>query len=126
MNEIINYFNTVNAEFIEETNLLQGEEVPKALHNFYQAIRSVDLPYGRIYDLDLALRTSKKAPFFPNWFVFGQDNYFCFWLCFKGTDSNGYYFTYWDHESGLEIEEPVWEDLLSFLKAVEEDINDEW
>lgn len=92
------------------------------MRGFYNTFQSADLPYGRIYDLDTALRQSEKSPFSPDWFVFGQDNYFSFWLCTKGKADEGLYFTYWDHESGLEIEEPAWEDLLTFLKEVEEDI----
>lgn len=29
-------------------------------------------------------------------------------------------FTYWDHEAGIEIDEPVWIDIFSFLKRMEE------
>ena len=84
-------------------------------------VGSVDLPYGRIYDLDLAITNSNRAPFSPDWFVFGQDNYFSFWLCYKRNNNCGHYFTYWDHESGLEIEAPIWDDLLSFLKEMDEE-----
>ncbi len=90
------------------------------MRGFYNTFQSADLPYGRIYDLDTALRQSGKSPFSPDWFVFGQDNYFSFWLCTKGKADEGLYFTYWDHESGLEIEEPAWEDLLTFLNVERE------
>ena len=126
MEELINYFKNIEAEFILETDILQEKEIPQVMQNFYEKIKSVDLPFGRIYNLELALRNSKKNPFYPNWFVFGQDNYFNFWLCSKKENKNGCYYTYWDHESGLDIEEPVWEDLLSFLKEMEEDSKDEW
>lgn len=127
MNELMKYFNDINAQFnINDHEWEEEKEIPKVMHDFYKTFNSVDLPYGRIYGLELALKNSKKTPFFPDWFVFGQDNYSCFWLCFKGKDNNDLYFTYWDHESGLDIEEPVWGDLLTFLKEVEEDSNDEW
>ncbi len=62
----------------------------------------------------------ERILFSPDWFVFGEDHYFCLWLCYKGEDCDGHCFTCWDHESGLEIDEPVWRDLLSFLKEMEE------
>ncbi len=121
MNELMKYFNDISAEVNKEIASLQGKEFPKVLHKLYETIGSAELPYGRIYKLDLAIKTSKKSPFFPNWFVFGQDNYFSFWVCLKAESEDGYYFTTWDHELGLEIDEPVWEDLLSFLKDIEEE-----
>ena len=69
-----------------------------------------------IYNLETALDNSKRLPFSPDWFVFGQDNYYSYWICFKRKTITGCYFTYWDHESGCSMEEPVWKDLLSFLK----------
>lgn len=124
MNELMKYFDCIGADVSEETISLQEKEVPQMLCKFYERIKSVDLPYGNIYDIDLAIEISKRAPFFPNWFVFGKDNYFSYWLCFKGNNGDGCYFTCWDHESGLDIDEPAWEDLLSFLKAMEEDSNE--
>ncbi|MCI9079097.1 MAG: hypothetical protein HFH68_09290 [Lachnospiraceae bacterium] len=49
------------------------------------------MPYGNIYDIDSAMEISERAPFFPNWFVFGKDNYFSYWLCFKGNHGDGCY-----------------------------------
>ncbi len=121
MDKLTSYFEELNAEFIKEVSSVKNTEVPEAMRDFYESFKSAIMPYGIIYDLELALNNSKRAPFFPDWFVFGQDNYSCFWLCWKGESDDGCYFTYWDHESGRGIEEPVWEDLLSFLKEVEED-----
>lgn len=121
MDQIFRYFSEVNAVVNAPKALLNEKEIPQVLHEFYEQIGSVDLPYGRIYDIDLALANSKRMPFYPNWFVFGQDNYTSFWICTKKDNVDGCYFTYWDHDSGLDIEEPVWEDLLSFLKEMEED-----
>lgn len=126
MHDLLKYFEHIGADFIEQKRELTEKEVPKVMQKFYENIKEVDLPFGRIYDIDLALNNSKKSPFFPNWFVFGQDNYSSFWLCTKSDNNDGCYYTYWDHEAGLEIEEPVWDDLLSFLKEMEEDSNDEW
>ncbi len=123
MNRFMKYLNEIGAQYVmNDRTTAESEKIPEPLRGFYNTFQSADLPYGRIYDLDTALRQSGKSPFSPDWFVFGQDNYFSFWLCTKGKADEGLYFTYWDHESGLEIEEPAWEDLLTFLKEVEEDI----
>lgn len=126
MDELINYFRELNAEFIEEESLVEDVEVPEIMCKFYEKIKYVNLPYGRIYNLETALDNSKRLPFSPEWFVFGQDNYYSYWICFKRKTITGCYFTYWDHESGCSMEEPVWKDLLSFLKEVEEDANEGW
>lgn len=126
MDKLINYFKEINAEFIEKSSSVENKDVPEAMKFFYEKFKSVTLPYGIIYDLETALKESAIPPFLPNWFVFGQDNYFSFWLCYKGDNLyDDCYFTYWDHDSGCEIEEPIWKDLLSFLKEVEEDANDD-
>lgn len=125
MDGLMKYFGEIDAQYVMNDQMVaEGQEIPGAMRGFYKTFQNVELPYGRIYDLDTALRQSRKAPFFPNWFVFGQDNYFCFWLCLKGKADDNLYFTCWDHESGLDIEEPVWEDLLSFLKEMEEESKD--
>lgn len=125
MDQLIKYFEEINAQYaMNDQTVVKENEIPEAMRAFYKSFQRVELPYGRIYDLDTALRQSRKAPFSPDWFVFGQDNYFCFWLCLKGKADDGLSFTYWDHESGLDIEEPVWEDLLSFLTEMEEESED--
>lgn len=121
MDDLMKYFDGIGADVKVKSSSLHREEVPKMLREFYEKIESAALPYGSIYNIDSAIKLSKRSPFFPNWFVFGKDNYFSYWLCYKGDNSDGCYFTSWDHESGLEIDEPVWEDLLSFLKEMEED-----
>ena len=121
MEELRKYFDEINAETGEPTGSLQGKEIPDALREFYETFGSVELPYGRIYDLEQAVKNAERIPFFPDWFVFGEDHYFCLWICYKGDDCDGRCFTCWDHESGLEIDEPVWRDLLSFLKEMEEE-----
>lgn len=126
MNKLMKYFEIINAEVNKDISLVHRAEVPEVMYDFYKTFGSVNLPYGTIYNLDSALMYSQRAPFYPNWFVFGHDNYFSFWLCFKGQDSNGYYFTCWDHEAGVEIDEPVCKDLLEFLKEMEEDSKEQW
>lgn len=97
------------------------EGVPDILHDLYDNIIEVELPFGHIFSVDIALEHSKNKPFSPDWFVFGRDHYFSFWLCSYSPDEEGLSFTYWDHESGNEIEGAVWPDLESFLQEVEEE-----
>jgi len=52
---------------------------------------------------------------------FGKDRYFSFWLCSFTEDEEGLSFTYWDHESGNEIDGAVWSYIISFLKEMEEE-----
>lgn len=126
MKELIDYLNSISAEVTKESSELQTKDIPEVMQEFYKKIKKVDLFFGRIFDSELAIKNSSKEPFYPNWFVFGQDNYFNFWLCARNKSNDGCYFTYWDHESGLEIEEPTWDDLLSFLKEIEEENSDRW
>lgn len=121
MKELMEYLNDIGAQVKEAASPPQGKECPEALRELYDVIGSAELPFGTIYDLDTAIKVSERAPFFPDWFVFGQDPYSSYWLCYKGENEEGLSFTYWDHASGLGIEPPVWEDLLSFLKEMEED-----
>ena len=63
MNELMKYFNEIRAKISVEKSSLQDKEIPKVLHEFYETIGSVDLPYGRIYNLELAMKNSMRAPF---------------------------------------------------------------
>lgn len=90
------------------------------MHDFYKVISKAELPFGIIFPLDMALEASEKEPFTHNWFVFGQYNYFSFWLCSYSPDSEGFSFTAWDHESGSEIGEVSDKYSISFLKYEEE------
>lgn len=40
MEELINYFKTIEAEFIEETDILQEKEIPQVTQKFYEKIKS--------------------------------------------------------------------------------------
>lgn len=95
--------------------------IPVALQALYKFASGIKLPFGQIYTLEKALEQSERVPFKPNWFVFGKDNYFSFWICSFREDSDGLSFTYWDHESGNDIDGAVWEDIVSFLKEMEEE-----
>lgn len=127
---IENYLNIIKEKYdgvrIIETNLKNPNliGIPNILHGLYEIISEVELPFGRIFTVEQALEQSKNKPFSPNWFVFGRDNYFSFWLCSYSPDTEGLSFTYWDHESGNEIEEAVWPDLESFLQDLEEEYLD--
>lgn len=121
MKELMEYLNGIGAQVKPAAGSSKGKDCPEALRALYDVIGSAELPFGTIYDLDTAIKVSERAPFFPDWFVFGEDHYFSYWLCYKGENEEGFYFTYWDHESGLDIGPPVWEDLLTFLQEAEED-----
>ncbi len=94
------------------------EKVPAALHDFYKTVSEAELPFGRIFSLETALKESTSFP--ADWFFFGQDNYFSFWLCSYHPDTEGLSFTSWDHEAHTEIE-AVDKDILSFLQYELED-----
>lgn len=104
-----------------DTEYIDLEIIPIALKDFYKDILEAELPFGRIFKPSIAWEQSKNNPFSPDWFVFGQDNYFSFWLCSYSPDEEGLSFTYWDHESGNEIDGAVWPDLQSFLQDLEEE-----
>ncbi len=126
MEELLDYFDSIGAQVNKETCSLEGKDFLEVLRELYDTVGSVDLPYGIICNLDLAIKISASDPFSQEWFVFGGDNYFSYWLCYKGENEEGHYFTYWDRESGMDIEPPIWDDLLTFLKEVEEDSKEEW
>lgn len=114
------YPNKVRIE-TKDINAEKLKSVPKALHSLYNEMSKAILPYGEIFSIEEALEQSKRNPFKPKWFVFGKDRYFTFWLCSYEEDAEGLSFTYWDHESGNEIEEAVWKDVISFLQEIEEE-----
>lgn len=97
------------------------KKIPVALHPLYKIVSNVSFPFGEIYTIEESLKQSERKPFNPNWFVFGRDRYFSFWLCSFTKDEDGLSFTYWDHESGNEIDGAVWSDIISFLKEIEEE-----
>jgi hypothetical protein len=128
MNENIEvYFKELIKRYGNEVSLTDPrdnvnlEQIPVALHSLYQLTSKAKLPFGEIFDIDKALMQSERKPFKPNWFVFGKDNYFSFWLCSFDVDKEGLSFTYWDHESGNEIDGAVWSDIVSFLKDLEKE-----
>ena len=104
-----------------DTEYIDLEIIPIALKDFYKDISEAELPFGRIFKPSIAWEQSKNNPFSPDWFVFGQDSYFSFWLCSYSPDEEGLSFTYWDHESGNKIDGAVWPDLQSFLQDLEEE-----
>lgn len=127
MDENINvYFEKLIKKYGNEVSLTEPDsnneklkQIPNALHSLYKFTSNVKLPFGEIFDMDKALIQSDREPFKPNWFVFGKDNYFSFWLCSFDVDEEGLSFTYWDHESGNEIDGAVWNDMISFLEEIE-------
>ncbi|MBQ4523265.1 MAG: hypothetical protein IJA10_09985 [Lachnospiraceae bacterium] len=118
--------NAVPSEYDEEMLAL----VPDAIKEFYRTYESIELPFGEIDRIEVAVKHSEAEPFkSEGWFCFGFDGYFSFWLCKLEPDKEKLSFTYWDHESGCEIDEPIYENLTEFLKEMQEEYeenNDEW
>lgn len=116
----------VSSEYDEEMLAL----VPDAIKEFYRTYESIELPFGEIDRIEVAVKHSEAEPFkSEGWFCFGFDGYFSFWLCKLEPDKEKLSFTYWDHESGCEIDEPIYENLTEFLKEMQEEYeenNDEW
>lgn len=128
MKEIEEYFNELikkyncNIKFCTDNICSEKlEKIPNCMYDFYRMIEKADLPYGEIFSMERAIKESERLPFKPNWFVFGKDNYFSFWLCLYSPDSEGMSFTSWDHEGGSEIGEAADKDICSFLKDEEEE-----
>ena len=122
------YFDTLAEKYGNEVRLAAPdsneailERIPAALGNLYRYTSKVNLPFGEIYPVEKAVRQSEKNPFSPDWCVFGKDKYFSFWLCSYSPNEEGSSFTYWDHESGNEIEEALWSDLVSFLTEMDDE-----
>ncbi len=94
--------------------------VPEALRELYEDISEAKMPFGYIYSIEKALKTSDAEPFkTDNWFVFDHDNYFSSWVCSYIPDEDGLSFTYWDHESGLETGEVLYKDIIEFLEELQ-------
>lgn len=122
------YFDTLMNKYEDEVMLTAPDstderlkQIPTALHALYKFTSKVNLPFGEIYPIEVAIQQSERNPFKPDWFVFGQDNYFSYWLCSFTADEEGLSFTYWDHECGNEVEEAVWSNVISFLEEIEKE-----
>lgn len=128
MNKIEAYLNELKKKYNCDIKMCENnkqlDKVPEIMHDFYKIVLEAELPFGKLFSLEKALKESERAPFNPDWFVFGKDNYFSFWLCSYNKDSNGLSFTSWDHESGSEIGEAADEDIISFLKYEEEEYDE--
>ncbi|WP_346915399.1 hypothetical protein [Clostridium sp.] len=91
--------------------------VPKVLREFYTEYSEVNLPFGYIYNIENSLKDSEAEPFkSEGWFSFGFDGYFSFWLCLFTPDNDDLSFTYWDHESGEDIDGAIYTDIIEFLE----------
>lgn len=95
--------------------------IPDALIELYGFLSKASLPFGEIFSVEEALKQSERSPFAPDWFVFGKDRYFSFWLCLYNPDDEGLNFTSWDHDSGNEIDGAVWGDVISFFRDMEQE-----
>lgn len=124
-------------KFLQEMKQKYGEEVivktnadnhikyghlPAPLKEFYSVYESAEFPFGRIDPLETAgKRSAAEAPLSGGqWFCFGADRYFSFWLCSYEADGEGLWIMPWDHEAEEEIE-CVYKDLVEFLRDMEEE-----
>ena len=129
-NDFEKYLEDIKIKYAESVKVIPSEKklellkkIPDLLHPVYDIISSLELPFGQIFTIEEALKQSQKLPYKPDWFVFGKDKYFSFWICLFNKDEDGLSFTYWDHESGNEIDGAAWEDIVSFLEELEENYN---
>lgn len=132
------YFEQLRDTYGESVNLIPSQnkeelsQVPQVLWECYETIEKATFPFGRIYTIEEALKESSHLPFKGEWFVFGQDNFFSFWLCRYQQDHKGCNFTAWDHSSGSAIGEAADEELVKFLAQEDEEYReqkqafDEW
>ncbi len=104
--------------------------VPKVLREFYTEYSEVYFPFGSISNIENSLKDSEAEPFkSEGWFSFGFDGYFSFWLCLFTPDNDDLSFTYWDHESGADIDGAIYADIIEFLEDMQseyEENEDEW
>lgn len=141
MNSLQKYFEELTAKYGDKVDMVSSkydEEilalVPDAMKEFYRTYESVELPFGEIDKIEVALKHSEAEPIkSEGWFCFGFDGYFSFWLCKLEPDAENLSFTYWDHDSDCEIDEAIYENLSEFLEAMQEeyeenrdDSDDEW
>lgn len=98
-----------------------ADALPPPLCALYAECDGADLPVGSIYPWRLALERSGAAPFHPGWVVFGDDGRGTFWLCAR-EPLEGLWLTTWDHDSGADVDEPVWSDPGDLLRAVFQDV----
>lgn len=91
-------------------------QIPKQLEEFYSQYGDMSFPYGKIYSIEKALEMSNRLPFTEDdWFCFGQDYYYSYWLCKRGVSMDDFAFTVWDHEMESYIEEPSFRSLKEVL-----------
>ena len=90
----------------------------------YRSRCGADFPFGHIFPPEEALNdpVSKQA-FGDEWFQFGCDEYFTFWLCRFEPDGEGMWFDAWDHDSETDPE-PAFADLRSFLEFLAKEYED--
>ncbi|MCI6190214.1 MAG: hypothetical protein MSA89_08815 [Clostridium sp.] len=137
MSKIKNYIDKLLDEYGDEvivTKSTYDDETlllaPKALREFYAEYSKIELPFGYIDTIENSIKSSEAEPFkSEGWFSFGFDRYFSFWLCLPKPDEEGLSFTYWDHESGAEIDGAIYKDIIEFLESMHleyEENKDEW
>lgn len=131
MTELVLCFEELNDEFpdMELTPRTCGDEVleklPEPLKEFYSMYDSADFPFGHIYSPEEALNDPvAKQAFGDEWFEFGCDEYFSFWLCRYEPDGEGLWLTSWDHDSEADPE-AAFADLPTLLRFLAKEYDDQ-
>lgn len=120
-----NYKNQYGDRVETRSPLTEFKNIPKVLWEFYAYSNGIQLPFGIIYTKNVALEKSQRSPFLSDWFVFGFDGYFTFWLCRFDPDLESLSITTWDHESGNIIEDAIWKNLEEFIVEIHEEWEEE-
>ena len=140
MKQLIEHLESINAKIKYNGEKLGDKQlkcIPMPLQEFYKMIDSVEINYApfngvEIYDIEKSIdRTAEWLKFrvqnqeiTSEWFVFGEGMYSIILLCAYIEDEEGLSFTYWDYESGAEIDGALCENLYELLLDIEEDYED--
>lgn len=108
----------------EERNIQFILDIPDELKNFISQYEGAELPFGYIFDYKTMQELSQEQPFDNRWLAFGKDNYFSYWCCKIGSELGEAVYTTWDHEAGADIDKPVYNSLVDFLCACEEEYDE--
>ena len=125
-----NYINALKNEYDGISYVLKEREreyqniIPVQLKELYNKYDYIEFPFGTIYSVEQSIEMSSRLPFREGqWFCFGQDFYFSYWLCKMDTAKDNPAFSIWDHEMDHFIEEPFFQTLEEVLDYVAEEYN---
>ncbi|BAL83038.1 hypothetical protein SELR_13300 [Selenomonas ruminantium subsp. lactilytica TAM6421] len=108
----------------KDHNIIFEYPIPDELKRFLKKYEDTELPFGEIFDYGTIKKMSQRPPFNNEWFVFGKDKYFSYWVCKVDATKEEKVYTTWDHEMDECVGEAVCSDLLEFLTSCELDYDD--